>query len=145
MDQPRLTPQVAYNLASALAIERDERDPRLEAVIAQDPVTALKYARFVIGGRWPEAESIIMSDAGLAVGYAYYVLGGCWPEAEPTIAQYAGTAYDYAFFVRGPWPEAEPTIARDSWYAYRYKKDVLDTPEDHVRFEEIEQWAKGQN
>jgi len=51
-------------------------------VIARDPECAYRYARYVIGGRWPEAERRIAIDRWAAEEYAKHVIRGPWPEAK---------------------------------------------------------------
>ena len=51
-----------------------------------DPYFAYRYARYVIGGRWPEAEAAIATKPEWAYHYARYVIEGRWPEGEPAIA-----------------------------------------------------------
>jgi hypothetical protein len=115
LTRPKLTPQIAYNLAKRLHNASGERDERLESVIAQDPY--------------------------LACLYALDILKGPWPEAEPVIAQNAMWAFYYARdMLKGPFPEAEIIIAPSSW-ADRYADVVLKTPEDRARFREVQQWV----
>ncbi len=62
MPRPKLTPEIAYNLADRLYQASGERNARLESVIAQDPRMACWYAISVLKGPWPEAESVIVQD-----------------------------------------------------------------------------------
>lgn len=111
MSRPKLTPEIAYNLAMRLFKASGERDERLEAAIAKDPMRAGWYARYVLKGPWPKGEPAIAQDAYYAYGYASNVL-------------------------EGPFPEAESVIAQDRIHARLYK-NLLRTPEDHTRFKEI--------
>ena len=113
MSRPKLTPQIAYNLARRLRAASGECDTRLEGAIVQDPWYAYKYA--------------------------FYVLKAPWPEGEFAIVQDAETAYFYAHdLLKGPWPEAETVIAQDPQYARWYFDDVLKTPEDKARFKRVQ-------
>lgn len=74
MSRPKLTPEIAYNLAEALYAASGERDERLESVIAQAPEYACWYARYVLKGPWPEAELVIVQDSLYSYLYAKRVL-----------------------------------------------------------------------
>jgi hypothetical protein len=112
MSRPKLTPEIAFNLAVRLYDASGERDERLESVIAQDAQSACWYAERVLKGPWLEAESVIAQDPACAYRYALYVL-------------------------RSPWPEAEPVIVQDPRRAYWYARYLLETPEDVARFQAI--------
>jgi hypothetical protein len=112
MGRPKLTPEIAYNLAAALYRASGERDERLESVIAKEAQFAYQYARLVLKAPWPEAEPIIVQEPRPACFYATYVL-------------------------KAPWPEAEPVIVQNPKYAMWYADHVLKTPEDIARFDEI--------
>jgi hypothetical protein len=116
MSRPKLTPQIAFNLAKALYDASGERDGRLESMIAQDAWEAYLYAKYVLKGQFPEAEPIIAQDARSAFEYAYFVL-------------------------KAPWPEGEPVIAQDLTYVQLYAKNVLKTPEDCARFRKVQRWV----
>jgi hypothetical protein len=97
-----------------------------EKEIAKDPKRAYKYAKNVIGGRWPEAEAAIAKDAKWAYLYAKDIIRGRWPEVEAVIAKDPEWAYLYAKdIIRGRWPEAEAVIATDPERAYLYAKDII--------------------
>ena len=97
-----------------------------EKEIAKDPKRAYKYAKNVIGGRWPEAEAAIAKDAKWAYLYAKDIIRGRWPEVEAVIAKDPEWAYLYAKdIIRGRWPEAEAVIATDPERAYLYARDVI--------------------
>ncbi len=113
MPRPKLTPQIAYNLAEALYNASGERDERLESVIAQDASWACYYAKYVLQSPWPEAAQVIAQDAYWAYEYARAIL-------------------------KTPWPKGEPAIAQIPIYEYLYTENVLKTPEDLARFREIQ-------
>ncbi len=48
MPRPKLTPEIAYNLAKLLYRASSERDARLELTLARNPVWAYFYAKFVL-------------------------------------------------------------------------------------------------
>ena len=60
MSRPKLTPKIAYNLATALYAASGECDTRLESVIAQDTYYAYIYAADVIKAPFPEGEPAIL-------------------------------------------------------------------------------------
>mgnify|MGYP001578888224 CR=1 FL=1 len=129
MARPKLTPQIALNLAWRLYEATGERDERLENMIAQDREVAYEFVADVLdfpeGSQW-------------AYWYAKNVLKAPWPEAESIIEASPRWAYEYAFRVlNGPFLKAEPEIAESSKWAYAYARDVLETDEDHARFKEI--------
>jgi lambda repressor-like predicted transcriptional regulator len=140
MPRPKLTPQIAYNLAKALYDASGECDTRLEAVIAQNSGWAYRYAKDVLEGPFPKGEPMISQEPEWAYAYARDVLKGPWPEAEFAIAKYPGEAYRYAHYVlKAPFPEGESVIAQDADWAYWYAHDVLKgRPEDIARFKKIQ-------
>ena len=102
------------------------RWPEAEPVIVKDGAAAYEYAQRVIKGRWPEAEPVIAKDAMTSQRYARLVIKGRWPEAEPVIIKDAKAAEEYALFViKGRWPAAEPTIVKDAQAAQRYAQYVI--------------------
>ncbi len=74
MSRPKLTPQIAFNLAERLFRASGERDERLESVIIQDLMFAYFYVRDILKTPWPEAESLIAQDQVLGYWYAREVL-----------------------------------------------------------------------
>jgi hypothetical protein len=117
MGRPKLTPEVAYNLAVRLYAASEERDARLESVLAQDPKIAYDYAY-----------DVLFCDRFLA--------------GEPAIMQIPRLAYAYACnMLKAPWPEAESVIAQDAHLADDYSYYVLKTPEDKARFREVQRWV----
>ncbi len=113
MGRPKLTPEIAYNLAVRLYTVSGERDIRLESVIIQDHDYAYLYSVRILLCPWPEAELIIARDPTWAYEYARYMLKGSFPEGEPAIAQ----RQDHA-----------------RWYA----NNLLETDKDYARFRKIE-------
>ncbi len=109
MSRPKLTPEIAFNLARRLYDASGERDERLEKMIAQSPMYASAYATSV--------------------------LKGPFPEGEPLIIRYPGWACEYARdALKSPWPEAEPVIAQSVSWSGMYIRTVLKTDEDRNRF-----------
>jgi hypothetical protein len=72
--RPKLTPEIALNLAQALHNASGERDDRLESVIAQDAWSAYWYAAIVLECPFPMGESMIAQNVGAAYWYANNVL-----------------------------------------------------------------------
>ena len=111
------------------------RWPEGEKIISQNPKYALRYAKKVIGGRWPEAEETIATSActerpNYACMYAIDVINGRWPEGEKSISTDAESAYRYAVMLKkkgimNRWPEGEEAISADAWHAYEYARDVI--------------------
>lgn len=62
MPRPKLTPEIAYNLAKLLYRASGERDTRLESVIAQRLLWAYFYAKFVLTGPFFAGEPVIVQD-----------------------------------------------------------------------------------
>lgn len=88
--------------------------------------SACKYAKYIIGGRWPEAEPIIIESPQAAYYYARHILNGKWPEAEPIIMTNPNMAVKYAAeIIGGRWPEAEPSIIKDAHATFIYVQDVI--------------------
>lgn len=84
----------------------------------------LKYAVWVIGGRWPEGEKQLIDTGGgyYLRMYALAVIRGRWPEAEDIMKKYPETAYYYASdILEKRWPEAEPYIRKDPQVWDEYK------------------------
>ncbi len=141
MSRPKLTLEIAYNLAEALFNASGERDERLESVIAQDTERAYAYALNVLKGPFPEGEPAIARHLHLAYRYARHVIKRPFPEAELAIAQDPELAFWYARYVlKSSWPEAEFVISKQPFIAYEYM-DLLKTPEDIARFKEVQQWS----
>ena len=114
--RPKLTPEIAYNLAERLYKASGECNTRLESVIARSSYYAFSYA--------------------------WHILKGPFPAGEPAIMQHSIDAYLYARdILKCPWPEAEPAIAQDTVYSHWYAREVLKTPEDHTRFKEVQRWV----
>ncbi len=116
MSRPKLTPQIAYNLARRLYMVSGECDTRLESVIAQEGEWAYLYAKHILRGPWPEAEISLSKDPSWAYWYARDVL-------------------------KAPFPEAEPAIAQDSGWTKEYLRKMLKTEEDRDRFREVQRWV----
>jgi hypothetical protein len=74
MPRPKLTPEIAYNLAIALYNASGERLPHLESVIAQDAWAAFCYARNVLKESFPGAEPTIAQNTAWATAYASIIL-----------------------------------------------------------------------
>ena len=75
MSRPKLTPQIAWNLAVALYDASGECDTRLESVIAQDPELAYVYTIEILKKEpFPAGESAIARDNTYAYMYAAYVV-----------------------------------------------------------------------
>ena len=74
MSKPKLTPQIAYNLAERLYEVTGERNARLESMIAQDRYYAYSYAVDVLSGPFPEAEPVFAQDSYYARAYVRDVL-----------------------------------------------------------------------
>ncbi len=74
MSRPKLTPQIAFNLAKALYDASGERDERLESVIVQDSYQAYRYAYGILKAPWAEAEPVIARDKSWAKIYIRDVL-----------------------------------------------------------------------
>ena len=73
-DRRHKLPSVAYKLAFAKFVQTRERDSELEDSILQDGEWAYRYARDVIGGRWPEGEPAIAQDLSKSYLYTAFVL-----------------------------------------------------------------------
>lgn len=87
---------------------------------------AYKYAKDVIGGRWPEGEKAILLDWTIALQYANEILKERWPELERKIVDHPSASCSYAaHIIGGRWPEAEPYIMKDAFYALKYAEDVI--------------------
>lgn len=54
----------------------------VEPIIMKNPVECWRYAKFVIGGRWPEAEETIVGHLVAAYNYVMFVMGERWPLFE---------------------------------------------------------------
>ena len=93
-----------------------------------NPQQAYKYARYVLGGRFPEGEAAIAKHSHLAYEYARYVVKGPFPEGEAAIAKNIFCAYVYATDVlKGRFPEGEEVIATNTRYYYKkYTKKYLE-------------------
>lgn len=87
--KPKLTPQIAYNLAKRLHEASGECDTRLQSVIAQDPQTAYWYAADVLKAPWPEAEGVIREDFFYSTYYDLF-LGEGPKTPEKLILQLTG-------------------------------------------------------
>ena len=94
-EAPYRIPSIAYELAAKKYRRPEQRDPKLESVIAQDPEWAFWYAYRVIKDRWPESEPVIAQDPGWAYWYARNIIKDRWPEAESVIAQNPELWKDY--------------------------------------------------
>ena len=75
------------------------------------PHWAYRYAKDVIGGRWPEAEEAIATDPFYAYRYARDVLKGRFPEAEASIATHPYEANQYLI----EFPQAKLEWAMNGW------------------------------
>jgi hypothetical protein len=53
-----------------------------EKILAKNPRTAYRYARFVLGKPFPAGEAVILKDTGYAYVYALLVLGLSHAEAQ---------------------------------------------------------------
>jgi hypothetical protein len=116
MVRPKLTPEIAFNLAKALYEASGGRDDRLESVIGQSPRYNFYYCRDVIKAPWPDFEKYLLQSAEYAYWYTRFVLDA-------------------------PWPEAEPVIAQDAAFSSMYTSLVIKTPEDRARFKEVQRWV----
>ncbi len=165
--RPKLTPEVALQLAIALKASGGGRDQALESVLATDARVAYAYAMSVLShvfregepailtdpetafwyakrfkGRWQEAEPVIASSPATAYEYAKQVLGHRWPEAELVIMSTPSSAAGYAIHVlNGPWPDAEPIIAQSDEWTHWYRWLLTKDPVGRARFDEVRQWA----
>ena len=81
LDASHLTPAKAY----AIAKKYGHPIPELEDAIASNRVTADKYARNILGGRFLKGEAMILTDAYLAYWYAEHIVKERWLEAEDVI------------------------------------------------------------
>ena len=116
------------NSSLAYAVSSDllggKRWLRGEPIIMRCPMTAAKYALFVIKDEWPEAEPSILSHDSAAYYYAKNVLKRRWPEGERIIMDVANPelAFKYARdVIKDRWPEAERIIMSDIGYGNAYK------------------------
>jgi hypothetical protein len=127
---------------------------RERSIIAQDPSTALEYARLT-KRPFPEGEAAIATSARLSLNYAYEVLKkrfplgeaqiiqdpfnadlyarsvmrSRWPQAEPIIAENPVSAFRYTMFLlKKPWPQGEKAIMQDPGRASDYAVDILQGP-----------------
>jgi hypothetical protein len=125
MSHPKLTPQIAFNLAERLYEASGERDERLEGVIAQDAWLAYLYAKDVLKGPFYEGEPVIAQDPQISYDYAKDALKGPFPEGEPAIAQDPQISYEYARDVKGPWSVVDDMIIKFPHIGYLYSRDVL--------------------
>ena len=146
-------PDIAIRYAKLFFVGK--RWPEAEPFIAKDAYWSLEYARF-LNDRFPAGEETILKrkDVGLMVRYAKEVIGGRWPEAEPFIAKDAYWSLEYARFlndrfpagektilkrksvglmvnyaeevIKGRWPEAEPFIAKSEDWSLEYARFLKD-------------------
>ena len=70
------------------------------AISSQDPMTAYKYADFVLGGRFPLGEAAIASHPEASYSYARFVLKGPFPEGEDAIKRYPELYQKYLKFLK---------------------------------------------
>jgi hypothetical protein len=97
-----------------------------EKEIVKNSERAYKYARYVIGGRWPEAEAVIATDPAQAYQYAWEVIGGRFPAGEAAIAKDSFWAYKYAKnIISGRFPEGEAAIAKDPYWTSMYAMNFV--------------------
>jgi hypothetical protein len=87
------SPQAAWEFATLVL---NNRFPKGEYLIAQDPYCAYCYALYRIKGRFIAAEPVI-APSEHACYYAIHVIRGRWLEAEPAIvcSDRAGIYFDY--------------------------------------------------
>ena len=88
-----------------------------EALWAQDPQTAYKYARRVLKTRFPAGENAIASDPALSELYARYVIKGRWPKGEPAIVKDPICCYDYVHDILG-------VACKSNLVAQRYLRSI---------------------
>lgn len=115
-----------FRIIKRLQRNRSKRASAMERLaLARDSVSALDYA-LLTRSRFPEGEAVIAQDPETAIAYALNVLRGPWPLAEAVIAQNPESAYLYAAkIIRKRWPRGEAAIAQESHYAIKYALDIL--------------------
>ena len=124
-------PHHAHRLEEIRQAVDSKKQEIIWKLITQDYIIAWKYAKDVIGGRFPEAEDVIAQHSYSAYHYALEVIKeiegeNSWPPGEAVIAQDQFSAFLYAHYViegRFPEPhraEAEANIKKeqDLWEAY---------------------------
>jgi hypothetical protein len=118
-------------------INMPARDPVLEQEILSNPrrmKQGPRYARVVIGGRWPEWEKEVLRQAKrlnsllpVCIDYAVTVIKGAWPELEAVLYHLAGTKPRYRPMLFSTVSGADATYTIDplGGLVAEYARDVI--------------------
>jgi len=117
-------------------INAGERRPDMESLILKHPHEAVRYAKVVIGGRWPELEKTILDQfpkwTSSMANYSGDIMHCNWPEAEQLILSEKDNSAIYHYWAFGKnskrWPELEKRMIETKNVALMriYLYEILD-------------------